>query len=149
MTISKNALPSPHDYQSGDWVLQDFVGLINRFQLQVGITLQLNGLTVSGTTIDGPAYFRRLGDMVAEGMRRSSNISGAADTMREYFARHASIYDEQNTDSDQTTVPATYIHLENAMFWGSDGRTINSQGALWRGRLSEVSGFYLGALAKS
>lgn len=145
-----NSTPTPsHDYQSGDWVLQDFVGLINKFQLRVGITLQLNGLTVSGTTIDGPAYFRQLGDMVAEGMRHSSNISGAADTMREYFACRANIYDDQDSESDQPLVPATYIHLENAVFWGSDGQTVNQQGALWRGRLSEVSGFYLGALAKS
>lgn len=149
MTADNNASPPPHDYQSGDWVLQDFVGLINRFQLQVGITLQLNGLTVSGTTIDGPAYFRKLGDMVAEGMQRSSNISSAADTMREYFACRANIYDDQNSETDQPLAPATYIHLQNAVFWGSDGGMINPQGALWRGRLSEVSGFYLGALTRS
>ncbi|WP_150123797.1 MULTISPECIES: gas vesicle accessory protein GvpU [Achromobacter] len=144
-----NSKPAPpHDYQSGDWVLQNFVGLINRTKLQVPVTLQLSGLTVSGTTIAGPEYFRKLGDLIAVGMQ-NGNVSSAAESMREYFSSHAKIYDGQTVGSEEPSVPATYIHLENAVFWGSDGRTINSQGALWRGRLSEVSGFYLGALVKS
>ena len=115
--------------------------------MRVPVTLQLSGLTVSGVTIDGPDYFRRLGDLVAEGMQ-TGNLSNAADSMREYFARYTEIYAPAEGEAGEPPQPAHYIHLENARFWGTDGQTINSQGALWRGRLSEVSGFFIGELTK-
>lgn len=132
----------------GDWLLQDFVSLINRTQMRVPVTLQLSGLTVSGTMIDGAAYFRRLGDVIADGMQ-SGNLSTAAESMREYFANNAKIYDKTEDEADSPPTPANYVHLENARFWGTDGKTVNSQGALWRGRLSEVSGFFIGELNKA
>lgn len=147
MTDNSDVQQPAIDRGAGDWLLQDFVSLINRTQLRVPVTLQLSGLTVSGITIDGSAYFRRLGDVIAEGMQ-SGNVSNAAESMREYFARYTQIYDKTEDEADEPPKPANYIHLENTRFWGTDGQTISSHGTLWRGRLSEVSGFFIGELSK-
>jgi len=129
----------------GDWLLQDFVGLINSLNLTVGITLQVSGVTVTGLAISGPTYFRLLGDIVAAGAK-SGNVSAAAESMRKYFARHAEMYAASDDENSAHPTPG-YIHVQDALILGSDCRPITKQGVLWRGRLSEVSGFSIGSFS--
>ena len=48
--------PLPPDAQQ-DWLLQSLVNMANVSELEIGITLQVSGLLVSGILVGGKKYF--------------------------------------------------------------------------------------------
>src|SRR5688572_8180609 len=125
-----------------DWFLQSLVNMANRGGLQIGITLQVSGLLVSGVLVGGKAYFEGF----AEDISSSIADPELAASIRNSFAKYGEIYSEQEGEQ---LPPPDYIHLRNTRFFNTSGNPIpKNTGVWWRGRLSEVGGFTLGSLSQ-
>lgn len=122
-----------------DWFLQSLVSMANN-GVEVGVTLQVSGLLVSGVLAGGKAYFEGFAEDFSSGL----NDPETAKSVRDSFAKYGEIY--KNEGDDAPPLPQ-YIHLKNARFFNTSGNPIpGNKGVWWRGRISEVAGFTLGSL---
>lgn len=124
-----------------DWLLQELVFLVNKFDLRIGVTLTVGGNLLSGEMIGGAHYFKTMKENFAQS-KGASEIGKSISVAMERYEGNFREYMAQ----DETTPPA-FIHLLEAKLHGPNtvpgSSTIQS---LWRGRLSEVSGFTIGVL---
>lgn len=127
-----------------DWFLQTLINMVKGGGFTFGITLNVGGFLVSGNLIGGKDYFESFGTDFAEGLASE----GTADKIKESFA---SIGYPNISDKDENKVSSPgFIHLKDAKFFNTNGNPIpENKGVLWRGRISEVSGFSLGLLSKT
>ncbi|WP_126389559.1 hypothetical protein [Achromobacter insolitus] len=132
---------------SADWLLQEWVDQINRLGISASITLQVNGLIVSGVAIPGDLFFEKYAELMASAFR-SGSTRIPAEEAEAHFKKYANIYKEDDT-SEIPPAPPEYIHLEDARYWNASGQHIPGHGVLWRGRLSQVSGYNIGSLTPS
>lgn len=121
-----------------DWLVAEFVNMANRLDLGIDITLQVGGIMVSGMLIGGKTYFTEL----AKSLENANGEPVVNKTLSDFILGHANIY-EMNPD-DPVDTPG-YIHLSNARFFTPGGAPKSSEGVLWRGRIAEISGFFLGS----
>ncbi|WP_454752051.1 gas vesicle accessory protein GvpU [Cupriavidus necator] len=122
-----------------DWHLQTLIRLANNMGAEMGITLMVNGTIITGTLISGKAYFEEFAANFAAGWANQDDE--ARNELREMMAQPAKEYGPDNAD-----IPISFIHLRNATVRTPTGSMPNG-GILWRGRLTEVSGFFLGILS--
>lgn len=127
--------------EANDWFLQNLVSVINAGNLQMGITLNVKGLIISGKLISGKEYFNIF----------AKNLSGAIvgdewkEKIEKTISNYGNIYDEK--DSKTLDYPS-YIHLKDTGFWYTgQNPTPKGKNVLWRGRISEVDGWILGELS--
>lgn len=127
--------------ETSDWFLQNLVSMANDDGFEVGITLTVNGFLVSGQLIGGRKYFEKFGTLFESAIKPEEKDSIAS----KYRELGESVYSDDLHKDDPT-----YIHLNDVKFFQTSGNPIPSMtGVLWRGRLSEVNGFLLGALTAS
>jgi hypothetical protein len=131
--------PSLADRPNVDWYLQTLVSMANEHGVEMGITLTLGGTVVTGQLIGGKTYFETFAEVFGNAW---SEDEQARKEMRATMARPAEMYGPKKADS----AGPSFIHLKNAKIRTPDGCSMPDQGVLWRGRLSEVSGFFLGIL---
>jgi hypothetical protein len=136
-----------------DDTLRGLVDIVNGASgAELGITLFVHGIVVSGRLVSGEMYF----DGVASSIRDAYQTENA-DALAEYFGFYAEEYrklyapaddaSDDQSDEDASSEPHTaFVHLKDAKFWHSGGASVQ-QGAYWRGRLSSVDGYYLGTLS--
>lgn len=144
-----NASNKRYDVAKVDWLLIELVSLVNTARgLKFGITLNVRGATISGLIIGGEEYFEKFSEMFGKGWEGSDKPE-LASTIKEWFSRYKDIYSkEQERERETIAYPPHFIHIENAKIFSPGQRPIPSHdGNLWRGRISEVSGFSLGALS--
>jgi hypothetical protein len=127
-----------------DDMLQWLVNLVNGTDLNIGITLTVGPVIITGTLVSVSKYFEQLADDFASGFRHSSPED--VDDIRKSIIALTPIKPEPG---EERPAPQ-FIHLENSCILSVDGRSIpTNPTALWRGKVSAVSGFTLGILAKS
>jgi len=131
--------------QNKDWFLENLVSTVNNSDIEIGITLQMDGFLVSGHIVNGRKYFDGFS---AEFISETSVAFGNKEALKnieQAFNKYASLYDGQTDDPEEHG--ANFIHLEGARFFNTAGAPIpNNRGMWWRGRISEVGGFILGTL---
>jgi hypothetical protein len=126
---------------SADHVLQALIDLANVSDVGFGITLSVAGFLVSGTLVSGKSFFDGLSKEVSDGIAAEEN----KDAVRKYFAGFGSIYAGMK-DEEERDLPI-FIHLKDARFFQSSGGPVpGNRGIWWRGRVSAISGFFLGEL---
>jgi hypothetical protein len=126
-----------------DGFLQYFVRLVNRSGLEIGITLNVSGLTISGQLISSKSYFEGL----IQEMSSANTDNQVKLAFQEAFRKIGGIYSQMDDEDNENQTFPTYIHLRNAKMLLASGQIIRTKrGVLWRGRLSEVDGFCLGAM---
>jgi len=130
--------------QNKDWFLENLVNTVNSSDIEIGITLQMDGFLVSGHIVNGRKYFDGFsGEFISETSVAFGNRE-ALENIRQAFDKYASLYDSEESSDDNG---ASFIHLQDARFFNTNGAPIpNNRGMWWRGRISEVSGFILGTL---
>jgi hypothetical protein len=105
-----------------------------------GITLTVGGMLVTGNVCPGSKYMQ----FIFEGSlaNEDEQVKGA---IKKRLQPYADIYAPGAGNSAQAP---TYIHLENARFVtpGVSG-SAPSTPVIWRGRISDVSGFFFGVLS--
>lgn len=138
--IGAAALP-PVDNR--DWFLQSLIDLVNGREIEIGLTLHAGGFLVSGLLVSGHQYFEGFGQEFA----RTFDDPGLSENIQQAYARYGGIYTAQKPPGEDFT-RASYIHLKNARFFSTSGAPIPANMAVWwRGRVAEVSGFFLGMLS--
>lgn len=128
-----------------DWFLRTLVNLTNAGDGNgdFGMTLLVGGFLVSGNVIGGARYF----DLLSKDFTRGITDPGIAEAIRASLAECANIY-RTKAAADSSQLP-TYVHLMDVRCFNTAGSPIPTNGGiLWRGRLSEVSGFMLGTVVR-
>lgn len=126
---------------NSDWFLQSLVSMVNGTSTEMGITLQVGGLLVSGRLVSGDLYFSAFGETFAGALKDTEE----APKVRAMFEKYGEIY--KATDDTRSGEPPQYIHLKDARFFGINENPVPSTGVWWRGRISEVEGFVLGVFS--
>lgn len=128
-----------------DWFLRNLVDLINQRSFGISISLHVSGFVVSGTLISGRQYFEELGAMVGDAMSHSPEL---AESFRAYFTQPATLVYGQEEDEQKSAKYPSFIHLKDARFFRSGNQVaFPNQGVLWRGKLVDVSGFFVGSIS--
>lgn len=115
-----------------DSIIESFVRAANRHDFSLDISLNVNGAIVTGTLVSAKEYFETLSETFAEGSEVAQKIS-------EQLAQAAEAIDDSE---------AHFIHLKNAKVYCGDSKPTPSKGdILWRGKLNELNGFFLGKIS--
>lgn len=122
------------------------VSMCNLGAFTVPATLICGGVIVSGQIVSGKKYFDHFAETFSKGF--STLPPEDVEEIRENLAHHGDIYERKEGDNRKPT-HTIYVHLKDAKYYSTTGQAIPTSEGLWfRGRLSEVSGFHLGALAQ-
>ncbi|HHA2418605.1 TPA: hypothetical protein ACOEBG_000847 [Stenotrophomonas maltophilia] len=127
-----------------DYMLQDLVQLAN-MGFGFGVTLCIGGSLVSGTVVSGRKYVQSILDKtIGEGVKEGP----LRDALTKRFSGYLDLYPESNTPIDESTPLPVFIHLSGAKFY-SPGNSLSTpaDGVIWRGLISDVSGFNFGTLS--
>lgn len=122
-----------------DWLLESIVELA-AIGLEVGMTLSIRGLLVSGVVISPKTYLAESASEV-----RSSILSKPGEMLGDFFERHA--HDKLANSPDGYRAPSSYVHMRNPIFIAPNGNTSTVRESLWRWKLSEVDGFSLSQIS--
>ncbi|WP_052177635.1 gas vesicle accessory protein GvpU [Methylotenera sp. G11] len=127
-----------------DWFLQSLVSFANEASLEIGITLQVSGMLVSGNLVSHKQYF----DGFATEFSSAFTNSEDAESIKTNISSYGDLY--KSNDENKIQPPPQYIHLKNTRFFNTAGNPIpGNKGVWWRGRICEVGGFSLGSLSAS
>ncbi|MET3508056.1 gas vesicle accessory protein GvpU [Halalkalibacter oceani] len=119
---------------SNDNILEYFVQAANKHDFALDITLNVGGAIVSGTMVSAKHYFSTMSETFAGGNEISHHLS-------DQLAQAG----EAAKKSEEPS--ASFIHLKEAKVYCGDSNPTPSEGeVLWRGKLSEIDGFYLGKI---
>jgi hypothetical protein len=136
-------------YGRPDNALEILVAAVNRAQsIEIGVTLHVSGIVVSGLLISGQSFFDLLGRWLAEtGSSENAPIREAlagwpAHFVEQYRADERRPDDSEDHGEGRPPRTITYIHMRDASVVGPGLPPL--PGILWRGRLSHVSGWSLG-----
>jgi hypothetical protein len=121
-----------------DWYLQHLVTMANTQGVEMGITVILGGTVVTGQLISGKTYFESFGALFAGAWNADEDGKRA---IQDEMSKPAEMYGPDKHDA----AGPSFIHLKNATVRTPSG-SLTNQGVLWRGRLTEVSGFMLGSI---
>ena len=110
-----------------DWFLQELVDIVNGLgDLEIGITLQVSGMLVSGNMVSGPKYFEGFAEDFSEAFGYKSD---ATESVKTALTKHGDIY-PQRKESEEAPLPQ-YIHLKNARYFNTFGKPIPDEKAVW------------------
>jgi hypothetical protein len=142
---------SPDRTYHPDWMLSTLVDTVNAVggdTLGISVTLMASGGVLPGYLISEASYYR--------GYRALWSSLAPDEATRErsraQYEALAQAADATHTEAVQETAAGTppaseYVHLRDARLVTGTALMPNAQaGMLWRGRISDISGFALGAL---
>lgn len=117
-----------------DNTLEFFAEAVNKHDFSLDITLNLKGAIVTGTMVSAGKYFEGLSETFGGG-------NDVAEALSEKLAQAGEGAQSSNGGG------ANFIHLEDAKVYCGDTKPTPAKGdILWRGKLSEVDGFFLGKI---
>ncbi|ALC83622.1 MULTISPECIES: gas vesicle accessory protein GvpU [Bacillus] len=122
---------------SKDSTLEFFVKASNKHEFSLDITLNVNGSVVTGTIISAHEYFETVSETFEDGNEIAQKIS-------EGLVKASESAKNSSQESD-----IGFIHLKNTRIYNGDGKGTPSKGdILWRGKLDQVDGFFLGRISE-
>ncbi|SFR33244.1 hypothetical protein SAMN04488005_0460 [Yoonia tamlensis] len=129
---------------SQDWFLEHIIGDFVNKGLDIGVTLNVGGVVVSGMLINGKKYFEALAENMDIQEGEISKLLGG------HWKGYAAVYEKpDDAPEDWVPNPIGYIHLANAKIHAPGQSPIPSNdGVLWRGKLSSVDGFFIGNISQ-
>jgi hypothetical protein len=140
-TLSIVTEPQEVEEVGGDGLLRMFAKLVQEVDAEIGITLNVGGACVTGRLVGRDKWLEAFASWTEE----EGELAG---TIGRSLQRALERADLEDPISDE--VPYRFLHLKDAFLVSGDGLMPTSgRGALWRGRISQVSGWSLGNLAAS
>jgi hypothetical protein len=128
-----------------DTVFESLVHVANTTDVEMRVTLHVNGLVVTGKLISGATFWTESADDLGDqGSGPSEFVGTLASEMRRLAADYRDAYAEDAGDHDREAM-SDFVHLRDARTLTPYG-PVPSSGALWRGRMASVDGFSLGEL---
>lgn len=131
-----------------DWFLQQQVGTANRKSgFGVSLTLTVGGFLVSGVLVSGEDFIKDFGEKLANALGTHFDDEEIKTSIEEsYKMLREGIY---SVPEDERPEPV-FIHMRDVRFFTAAAQPIPTQdGMWWRGKMSDVSGFSLGAMNMS
>lgn len=126
-----------------DWFLQDFLERFISRGVEVGITLTVGGVIVTGVAISGGTYFEKLSRTI-KGASGSGDLAGV---ISEEVQRYTEIYERpEGAPEGWVPGPIGYVHLKDAKIIAPGQRPLTERGTLWRAKLSSVDSFFIGTI---
>lgn len=117
-----------------DNILEFFVQAANRHDFTLDITLNVKGSVITGTLVSAKEYFDTLSETFEDGSEISQLLS-------EELAETGKAAQTNNSSE------AYFIHMKNTKVYCGDSKPTPSIGEiLWRGKLNEIDGFFLGRI---
>ena len=138
-----------------DWFLQFIIKQTNNFSLEVGLTLYVNGLVITGIAISGKRYFEEFAEQYKSGFQEDMKNFG--ELFEEQIKKNTELYpqfwsqvDLDNPDKEIKAISSNqvnYIHLRNVKtLFSRQNSVTHGESALWRGRIESIDGFMLGVM---
>jgi hypothetical protein len=129
-------------YDEQDIALQTWVRLVEQQGLEIEIMLQMHGLLVFGTLVATKAYAQFYIDLHEELYRQQEPET--ADFLREYYRALIPPQDQPEIGPEGLPFMFRYAHLRDVTII-SAGHQVKLP--YWRGKLSQVDAFVIGASA--
>lgn len=121
---------------AGDPLLKTILATVNKENITVKITLNVEGMIISGILVSSKEYCEGLARQIEETSDRTQ-----ADNLPKNLL---SVFNQYIIQEKQA-LTQSYIHLKDARFhYASQDIAPIDQGVWWRGKLSSVDGFTLG-----
>lgn len=123
---------------SADWLLESLVVTANsNYDFYVTVTLTVKGAIVSGLLVGGKKFLEEYGATIA---KANKDVEEARKIVTHFNTVGAEVYDPLKIQ--QATNLPNFIHLIKAVIMCGPTRLLVG---LWRGKMSEVDSFSLGA----
>jgi hypothetical protein len=123
-------------YTTKDSILEFFVQAANKHDFSLDITLNIKGAVITGTMVSAQEYFNTLSETIGD----ESEIAQMVSEQLRKTGEAA-----QSADSE-----AYFLHMKDTKVYCGDSKPTPSKGKiLWRGKLSEIDGFFLGKIFDS
>lgn len=117
-----------------DSILEFFVQAANKHDFSLDITLNVKGAVITGTIISAKEYFDTLSEIFEDGDEVAQMLSDQ-------------LVDAGEAAESQDNPEAYFIHMKDTKVYCGDSKPTPSRGEiLWRGKLSEIDGFFLGKI---
>ena len=130
------------EYGDQDFALQMWARLVELQDLEIEMMLQMNGLLVFGVMVSAQRYAQFYVDLNEELHREREPET--ADALREYYLALVPPRDQPEIGPEGLPVVFRYIHMNDVTIM-SAGHKIKVP--YWRGKISEVDAFVVGATA--
>ena len=130
------------EYGEQDFALQMWTQLVEQQDLEIEMMLQMHGLLVFGVMVSTLHYAQFYIDLNEELHRE--NEPETADALRQYYIALVPPRDQPEIGPEGLPVVSRYIHMRDVTIM-SGGHKIKVP--YWRGKISEVDAFVVGATA--
>jgi hypothetical protein len=130
------------EYGEQDIALQTWVTLVERQHLEIEVMFQMHGLLVFGILVSTEAYAKFYIDLHEEMYRQEE--PGTADFLHEYYMALVPPADQPEIGPEGLPIVFRYAHLRDVTIM-SAGHKVRLP--YWRGKISEVDAFVIGATA--
>jgi hypothetical protein len=130
------------EYGKQDFALQMWVRLVEQQDLEIEMMLQMSGLLVFGVMVSTLRYAQFYIDLNEELHRE--NEPETADALREYYYTLVPPHDQPEIGPEGLPVIYRTVHMRDVTIM-SAGHKIKVP--YWRGKISEVDAFVVGATA--
>ena len=136
-----------------DGFLRMLVRFCNKTRAGIGVTVHAGGTIVSGTLIADTEYYQLLAERVRIALpddESAEDFAGGVDRWARLIAGEDG-KEEPNGEKEpadqrlMSTRGTSYLHLKDAAIGSSLADLSPQQRVLWRGRLSSIDGWMLGA----
>lgn len=128
------------EYGEQDFALQMWTQLVEQQDLEIEMMLQMHGLLVFGVMVSTLHYAQFYIDLNEELHRE--NEPETADALRQYYIALVPPRDQPEIGPEGLPVVSRYIHMRDVTIM-SGGHKIKVP--YWRGKISEVDAFVVGA----
>ncbi len=130
------------EYGEQDFALQIWVRLVEQLDLGIEMMLQMHGMLVFGVMVSTAHYAKFYIDLNEETHRK--NDPDTADTLSEYYTALIPPPNQPEFGMEGLPVVFRYIHMHDVTIM-SAGQKVKV--SYWRGKVSEVDAFVVGATA--
>lgn len=130
------------EYEGQDFALQMWVNLVEKEDLEIEMMLQMHGLLIFGVLVSTQHYAQFYIDLNEELHRESEPET--ADVLREYYGALVPPADQPELGPEGLPVLFRVLHMRDVTIMSS-GHKIKVP--YWRGKISEVEAFVIGATA--
>jgi hypothetical protein len=140
--------------RTSDVFLEDWVTLANDCNLQIAVTLMVNGALVSGTITSGAEFLEHVGQSISAAAESDHRKLGESiekhyqDVAKKLYPQKAPSAEQNDLPTLQGTGPrkSYFVHLKDVTILGS--RPLPTV-PYWRGRLDRVDGWFIGSLKET
>jgi hypothetical protein len=130
------------EYGEQDFALQMWTQLVEQQDLEIEMMLQMHGLLIFGVMVSTLHYAQFYIDLNEELHRE--NEPETADALRQYYIALVPPRDQPEIGPEGLPVVSRYIHMRDVTIM-SGGHKVKVP--YWRGKISEVDAFVVGATA--